>query len=69
MIGDPVKPIHRWGVLLRSSNRLDGVTRHLVCNPDTGPFNFRTRREAKTWIDETYGYIRKIGRASCRERV
>ena len=47
-----------WGVLWISKGGLDGDDQHLVRNSDCLPVLFKTRREAKAWIDENYGYIK-----------
>ena len=52
------KPCQVWGVLWRSRNKLDGAREHLV-RRDCVPALFRTRREAREFIDREYGYIRK----------
>ena len=49
-----------WGAMWRSSNRLDGVTRHLLCE-NCVPKLFVTRADARQWIEEHYGYIRRRG--------
>lgn len=50
---------HRWGILWRSDNRLDGRTRRLLYDPKYGlPVLFKTRKEAQTYVEERYGYIR-----------
>jgi hypothetical protein len=50
---------HRWGILWRSDNRLDGRTRHLMYSSDTSlPILFKARREAREYIENRYGYIR-----------
>ena len=46
-----------WGVQWRSANRLDGVTERLVYRGRV-PALFSTRREAREWTNEIYGYIR-----------
>lgn len=46
-----------WGVLWREINQLDGVTEHLMFD-QLQPALFRTRQEARDWIEEEYGYIR-----------
>jgi hypothetical protein len=49
----------RWGAEWYSKNALDGERRYLMCDPDSGlPVVFRTRREARAWIDVEVGYIR-----------
>jgi len=47
----------RWGVLWRSNNRLDGVREHLIYDSRI-PLLFITRREARKFIAERYGYLR-----------
>lgn len=50
----------RWGVLLRSDNRLDGYREHLDWEYQTGAAKtFLTRREARVYADTKFGYIRK----------
>jgi hypothetical protein len=46
-----------WGALRRSENKLDGVREHLVFE-DCLPVLFKTRREAREYIEDTYGYLR-----------
>lgn len=45
-----------WGVEWHSRNRLDGYRRHLVWDEEVRLF--RTRKLARAFIDEKYGYIR-----------
>lgn len=47
-----------WGVLWHSQNRLDGESLHLMYEEGI-PVLFRTRRQARKWIVENYGYIRE----------
>lgn len=48
----------RWAVMWRSVNLLDGIIRHWIW--DAGrPVLFRSRRDAREWIEERYGYIRQ----------
>ena len=47
----------RWGGEWRSKNRLDGETRHILYE-DCIPILFRTRREARAYIERTFGYIK-----------
>lgn len=54
-----VNPIVRWGALWRSRNRVDGLRRYILCGNELMPAMFRTRREAREWIEAHYGYIRK----------
>jgi hypothetical protein len=46
----------RWGVLWRSRNTLDGKREHLVGHMGM-PALFRTRREARAYIANSYAYI------------
>jgi len=48
----------RWGILWRSENRLDGK-REFVTWHECKPLLFRTRKEAREWIEQRYGYIRR----------
>lgn len=48
-----------WGVLWSSENRLDGKKQHLMYDDDCLPALFRTRKEAREWINAQYGYIRE----------
>lgn len=50
------KTIRRWGVLWRSDCRLDGKRERFMFR-DLQPALFKTRREARAWIKESYGYI------------
>jgi hypothetical protein len=53
---DHAPPV-RWAVLWRSDNALDGRNRHIRW--DMGrPLLFRTRSEAREFIEENFGYIR-----------
>jgi hypothetical protein len=47
----------RWGALWHSRNTLGGDFEHLLFE-NCSPVLFRTRREARKWIDDKYGYIR-----------
>lgn len=47
-----------WGGLWHSENKMDGVREHLLFR-DCLPVLFRTRREAREFIQEKYGYIAK----------
>ena len=47
----------RWAVQWRSLNRLNGLDEHLMWNA-AGPYLFRTRDAARTWVEGEYGYIR-----------
>ena len=46
-----------WGALFQSENQLDGRHKHII-NDRGLPVLFRTRREAREWIVEHYGYIK-----------
>jgi len=48
----------RWGVEWHSVNRLDGDTRHIMWDQGK-PLFFHTRREARAYIQERYGYIKE----------
>ena len=48
----------RWAALWHEKNRLDGVTKHLLCEKCV-PVLFRTRQECREWIESKYGYIRE----------
>lgn len=48
-----------WGALWRSDNKMDGYREWLLNGPNCLPVMFRTRREARAYIDETLGYIRE----------
>jgi len=45
-----------WALLWRSSNSIDGNTRHLMWHGGK-PLFFKTRREARNYRTERYGYI------------
>jgi hypothetical protein len=47
----------RWGVQWYSVNRLDGITRRLIWGGGL-PLLFRTRKDARDYVAERYGYIR-----------
>ena len=49
--------VSRWGVMWYSKNRLDGVTKRLRYD-GLNPYLFRTRREAREFINEQWGYIK-----------
>ena len=51
------KPIIRWGALWRSSNKLDGLTSHLLCENHL-PVIFISRRKCREWIADRFGYIK-----------
>lgn len=46
-----------WAALWRSENKLDGKREHLV-HEKAVPAIFRTRKEARAFIETKYGYIR-----------
>jgi hypothetical protein len=46
-----------WGILWTSTTKLDGTTRHLIY-VNCLPALFNTKKEAKHYIDEKYGYIK-----------
>jgi len=54
---------YRWAIQWRSDNKLDGYTERFLWDwkdPDrVSPILFRTRREARAFINERYGYIRE----------
>ena len=49
--------LYRWGVMWYSKNKLDGVTKHLIGSGLT-PVLFRTRSDARDYINDSYGYIK-----------
>ncbi len=49
---------HRWGLLWRSENRLDGKREHL-CHDQGEAALFWTRAQARAFREEKYGYIRQ----------
>lgn len=55
--------ISKWALLWRSDNRLDGYCEHLIWDwrdvDGMTPKLFRTRREARAWKQENYGYINR----------
>ena len=46
-----------WGLEWRSNNVLDGERKYLIYQ-DTLPCMFKTRREARCYLRDRYGYIR-----------
>ena len=46
-----------WGAMWQQSNRRDGRQKHLICKDGVPPL-FRTRAEAREWIEKSYGCIR-----------
>jgi len=46
-----------WGALWHSKCKLDGVTEHLM-NENCLPVLFRTRQDARDWIESNFGYIK-----------
>jgi hypothetical protein len=51
--------IIRWGAEGQNRNRANVAQRYLLCGADLLPALFRTRREARAWIEREYGYIRR----------
>ncbi len=47
-----------WGVLWRSKNKLDGKQEVIMYNNGI-PYLFTTRHEARLFIEEQFGYIRR----------
>ncbi len=45
-----------WAAQWHSKNKLDGEVKH-ICYENCLPALFRTRKECRAWIKETYGYI------------
>ena len=52
-----MRSVLRWGVEWHSINLLDGETRELMWD-DTRLLLFLTRREAREWSKQHYGYIK-----------
>lgn len=52
-----IKPCSAWGVAWYSKNRLDGVTQYII-HQDLVPKLFKTRKLAREWINNRFGYIR-----------
>ena len=50
------KTFTAWAILDRSESRLDGTREHLLFL-HYSPLLFRTRREARQYINIAYGYI------------
>ena len=48
---------HYWAALWHSENALDGVREHLL-HENCLPVLFRTRAEARQYIEKRYGYIK-----------
>lgn len=46
-----------WGALWHSKNNIDGLTQYLL-SENCLPVLFKTRREARIWIEGRYGYIK-----------
>ena len=46
----------RWGVMWRSDSAFERRSRHLMYE-NRIPLMFSTRREAREWIKNNYGYI------------
>lgn len=51
------EPATRWGIKWRSKCKLDGERVHIIYEKCI-PVMFRTRQQARYWIEEHYGYIR-----------
>lgn len=49
---------HCWAAMWRQRNKLDGIRLQLIYSECCTPVLFRTRKDAKAWIDREYGYIR-----------
>lgn len=53
-----------WAIQMRSENKLDGYREYFhqrgwpAGYPGTGPLLFRTRKEARYFIEQYYGYER-----------
>ena len=53
-------PCSAWAVLFRQVNKVDGAKCHLVHQPiSCVPFLYRTRKQAKLFIEQEFGYIRR----------
>lgn len=48
----------RWAIRWHSKNSLDGRQRYLMWDYGTMPLLFKTRREAREYRNEKWGYIR-----------
>lgn len=48
-----------WAAEWYSKNILDGVSRHLIYDPVGVPKLFTTRKEAREYIEQTHGYIKR----------
>ena len=46
-----------WAAMWRSKTATEGKVRFLMYGEERLPVLFRTRREAREWIKEEYGYI------------
>ena len=49
--------IERWGLEWYSRNKVDGETRQVMFSNGT-PLMFKTRRQAREYANERYGYIK-----------
>jgi hypothetical protein len=48
-----------WAAEWYSKNHIDGVSKHILFNPETClPALFRTRQQARDFITQNYGFIR-----------
>ena len=52
------RKVVRWAVRWRHKNKRDGAYAHWMWD-GTRPYLFRTRREAREWIEASHGYIRQ----------
>lgn len=52
------KPVTRWGLLNRSTTKLDGERCHLIFD-NCLPALFCTRAEARCYAEDRFGYIRQ----------
>lgn len=49
----------RWAAKWRSKSSIDGVQEHFVSDYDKGTYFFRSRSQAREFIEENYGYIKE----------
>lgn len=47
----------KWGLLWRTTTRLDGLREHLIFE-GCAPVMFQTRHEARAYANEKFGYIK-----------
>lgn len=57
--GDALGRPSFWAAQWRADNRLDGSIRHLMYGRDLLPKLFKTRREARDWIEQEFGWLRE----------